>query len=94
MAAQRDNDVQPVRPSVVFSAGRYRHDHAPQPWIIDMLDADLKASDVFFDLLDEGQMLSQFRQTFVRIDSRPINRRRTGGDENRIELVVLGTTQM
>ena len=39
-------------------------------------------------------MVSQFCQTFVRLDTRPIDRRGTGGDENGIELVVLGTTQM
>ena len=39
-------------------------------------------------------MLRQFCQALVRLDTRLIDRRRTGGDENRIELVVLGTAQM
>ena len=65
-------------------------DHAAQPWITDMLDADLEAGDVFFDLFDEGQVLRQLRQAIVWLDLRLIDRRRAGGDENRIELVVLG----
>jgi hypothetical protein len=39
-------------------------------------------------------VLRQFCQALVGLDTRLIDRRRTGGDENRIELVVLGTAQM
>jgi hypothetical protein len=46
-----------------------------------MFEPNLEACDVLFDLLDEGQMLSQLRQALVRLDPRLLDRRRTGGDE-------------
>src|SRR5208282_3469434 len=59
-----------------------------------MFEPNFEACDVLFDLLDEGQMLSQLRQALVRLDPRPLDRGRTGGDKNRIKLVVLGPAQM
>ena len=59
-----------------------------------MLQPDLDAGDVLLDLFDEGQMLSQLCQAFVRLDARLFDRGRTGGDKNRIELVILGPAQM
>src|ERR1700689_4486284 len=44
-------------------------DHAPVPRIVDMLDPDLEAGDVLFDLFDEGQLRSQRRQALVRLDT-------------------------
>ena len=54
----------------------------------------LMARDVLLDLFDEGQMVCQLRQALIRRDPRPVDRRRTGGDQNRIELIVLGAAQM
>ena len=59
-----------------------------------MLQPDLDAGDVLLDLFDEGQMLSQLCQALVRLDARLFDRGRTGGDKNRIELVILGPAQM
>ncbi len=59
-----------------------------------MFEADLEASDVLLDLLNEGQVLRQLRQATIRLDTRLIDRRRAGGDENGVELVVLGPAQM
>ena len=60
----------------------------------DMFEADLEASDVLLDLLNEGQVLRQLRQATIRLDTRLIDRRRAGGDENGVELVVLGPAQL
>src|SRR4051794_6568539 len=59
-----------------------------------MFEPDLEAGDVLLDLLHEGQMSRQFCQTFVRLDARRINDCRAGSDENRVELVALGTPQV
>jgi hypothetical protein len=59
-----------------------------------VLEPNLEAGDILFDLFDKGQMLRQLRQAIVRLDTRLIDRRRAGGDESRIELVVLGPTLM
>ena len=59
-----------------------------------MLEPDLEAGDVLFDLLDEGQMLSQLRQASVWLDAHLLDRCRAGSDENRVKLVVFGTAQM
>jgi len=55
-----------------------------------MLKPGLEPRDVFFDLLDEGQVVRQLGQTCVRFDSRLIDGGCEGGDENRIERIVLG----
>jgi hypothetical protein len=70
------------------------HPGIPQPAIIDMLEPNLVAGDILFDLLDIGQMLRQLRQALVRREARLIDRRCTSGDEHRIELIVLGPAQM
>jgi hypothetical protein len=44
--------------------------------------------------LDKGQMSGQFSQPLVGFDARRIDRRRAGGDEDCIELVVLGPAQV
>ena len=59
-----------------------------------MLKPGLETRDVLFDLLDEGQMVRELRQAFVRLDSRLIDGESAGGDENRIEYIVLGPAQM
>ncbi len=63
--------------------------------LFDMFEPDLEAGDVFFDLFDEGQVLSQLIKALVRLDLRPIDRRRrASGDQNRIEPVILGPAQV
>lgn len=69
-------------------------DEPSQPWLLDVLKTDLEACHVLFDLLDEGQMLRQVCQTRIRLELGRIDRRRAGCDQNRIERVVLGTSQV
>ena len=60
-----------------------------------MLKTDFETRNVLLDLLDEGQMLRQFRRIARQAgNSRLIDARRAGGDESGIELVVLGPVQM
>ena len=94
MGAQRRDDTRQLGRASRLQSRNVGDDYAPVPPIADMLEPDLEAGDILFDLLDEGQMLSQLRQALVRIDARLIDHCRAGGDQNRIDLVVLGPAQM
>src|SRR5580700_5284695 len=94
MGAQRSDDPFQLDQAPCLQSRDIGDDHAPVPRIVDMFDPDLEAGDVLFDLFDEGQMLSQRHQALVRLDTPLIDHCRTGGDENGIEPVVLGSAQM
>jgi len=94
MAAQRGYDTLQLRGPSRFEACDVSHDHASQPRLIDMFETDLEAGDVLLDLFDEGQMLRQLRQALVRLNALLCYGGRASGDQNSIELVVLGPTQM
>jgi hypothetical protein len=59
-----------------------------------MLEPGLEAFDVFLDLLEEGQLLSQPGQARVWSVSDLIECRRAGGDHHRVQRIVLGAAQM
>ena len=59
-----------------------------------MFEPDLEASDILFDLLNECQMPRQFCQSWIWRDPWRIERCGTCGDQDRIERVVFGATQM
>src|SRR3954470_2720060 len=69
-------------------------DNAPQVRLVDMLKPGLEARDVFFNLLKEGKISGQFRQSGIWYDPRLIECGRAGCDQNRIEHVVFGPAQM
>ena len=69
-------------------------DHTPQAGLVDMLEPGLEAPDVFLDLLEEGQIVGQFRQSWIRRDPRLIDRGCAGRDQYCIERIVLGAAQM
>src|ERR1700741_685547 len=68
--------------------------NAPQLHLIDMLEPGLEADDVLLELFEEGQILRQFSQSWIRRDPRLIERCRAGCDQHRIEPVGLGPPQM
>ena len=94
MGAQLPADPQQLGCTARLEPCDVGHDDAPQPWIVDVLEPGLEARDILLDLLDEGQMVRQVRQSRVRLDPRPLDRRRTGRDQGRIERVVLGPPQV
>ena len=56
------DDAQRCAALRAFSRSMSADDDAPQPRLIDMLEPDLEARDVFLGLLKEGQISGQFRQ--------------------------------
>ena len=78
VSAQRcDNAQEFGGPSFNFSRAMSAIDHATRRRITDMFEADLEASNVLLDLLNEGQVLRQLRQATIRLDTRLIDRRRS-----------------
>ena len=92
MNAQRPDDPRELCGTQRLEPDDVDHDDAPQPWLLDVLKPDLEARYILLDLLDEGQVLRQVREACVRFVPRPLNRRRTGRDENCIEDIVLGAS--
>src|ERR1700676_4219885 len=69
-------------------------DDASEPRLVNMLKPGLEARDVLLDLLQESQMSRQFCQSWIRCYLRLIEHGGTCGNQNRVERIVLGPTQM
>jgi hypothetical protein len=92
--AQGPDDAELLGGAPRLQPGDVGDDHAPEPSILDVLEADLEAGDILLDLLDEGQLRGQPGQALVRRDRRRIDGGGAGGDQRRIEGVVLGPPPM
>ena len=94
MSAQTRDDPMQLGPATCLEAGNIGHDNAPQPRIFNVLEPDFQAGDVFFDLLNEGQMLRKLGQSRIGCNARSLHDGRASSDQNRIKLVVLGAAEM
>jgi hypothetical protein len=60
------------RSSPRSQAGNVVGDEAARPPLVEVFEPGLEARNVLFDLLDEGQMFGQIRQTRVRLAARQL----------------------
>lgn len=86
-------DAQPLGDAPLLQTGNVVGDEAAETAVMDVLEPDLEARDILFQLFDEGQRPRQIRQARVGFDLRRIEICRAGGDERGIEHVVLGAAQ-
>jgi len=64
--------------------------HAALARLVHVLQAGLEAGGVFLGLLQESEAAGELLQAGVRGDGRRLAGRRAGGDQKRVEAVVLG----
>src|SRR5204863_3150988 len=83
MDAQLSDDAQDLGCATGLEPCNVGEDDALHSSVVDMLKPGLEPRDVFFDLLDEGQVVGELRQALVRLDARLIDGESAGGDENR-----------
>src|SRR5436190_3744089 len=94
MYAQLSDDAQELGCATGLEPCNVGEDDAVASSVVDMLEPGREPRDVFFDLLDEGQVVGELRQALVRLDARLIDGESAGGDENRIERIILGPAQV
>ena len=93
MRAQRSHDPGHLGGSARLQASNVRHDKTAESMDVDMLETGLETSDVFLDLLDEGQMIRQVLQPFIWFDAGAFDRRGTGRHKRGVKCIVLRPPQ-
>src|SRR5579859_2227530 len=77
-----------------LQSGNVGKDNASQSRLVEMLEAGLQPGKIFFGLLDEGQQICKLNEALIRSDPRLLHGSRTGGNQNRVECIVLGSPEM
>ena len=94
MGFELSGDARQLSGAAGFQTGDITRDDGPQPLIVDVFETDLEAGDVLFDLFDESELMGEGCKPLIGLWPGLINRGCTGGDDGRIELIVLGAAQM
>src|SRR5205085_10154014 len=94
VATKTLGNVTHLRCLACLQPGDVAVDDAPQRRLVDVLEPGLEPPDVLLDLLEEGEIVGQFRQSRIRRDLRWIDPGTTSRDQYRVERIVLGAAQM
>jgi Homeodomain-like domain len=94
MLAYLPNDFEEFGGSPGLQAADVAGDDAAQAGVGDMFETGFEAGDILFELLDEGELVGQGFQAAIDLTLDWIERCGAGGDEGRIDGIVLGAAQV